>query len=350
MSNEIHIQKFEQKIQTSKTELKQRLAAASTPEDLEKIRTTWLGRNGTLHELTAIFKAMSAEARKILGPLFQEFKEEANTAITNAKQKLERQEIEQTLAKDSNFDVTAYQPDQARGSLHPLTLLNQKIEDIFISMGYTIARGPEAETEFYNFEALNIPANHPARDMMDTLWLDHPGLLLRTHTSTVQIHAMEQRKPPMAVASVGRVYRYEATDATHDFMFNQVEALVIDNNIALTHLLGTLKTFFNSFFSRSSLEVRFRPGYFPFVEPGLEFDISCPFCTTGCSVCKYSRWMEMGGAGLVHPNVLHCTKIDTQKYSGFAFAVGVSRLAMLTYAIPDVRLLASGSIDFLSQF
>ena len=217
-------------------------------------------------------------------------------------------------------------------------------------MGYQIVEGPEVETEYYNFEALNIPKNHPARDIMDTLWLTMPGYLLRTHTSTVQVHSMETKKLPLAIIAPGRVFRHEATDATHDFQFNQIEGVVIAENISLTHLLGTIKAFFRTLFNKEDLELKIRPDYFPFVEPGLEISISCPFCTEGCSLCKKTRFIEMGGAGLVHPNVLECSEINSKKYTGFAFGLGVDRIAMLMYGINDIRLFSTSKLEFLKQF
>ena len=322
---------------------------ANSIELLESVRAAFFGRNGSFSILTADFKELSAEDRKKVGPLLQAAKQNGLEQLEAKKLSLEQELVAAKLADDAYFDVTAYQPDSLRGSLHPITQITRTIEAIFSSMGYEIVRGPEVETEYYNFEALNIPKNHPARDMWDTLWLNQPGSLLRTHTSAVQVRMMEQRQPPYAIASAGRVYRHEATDATHDFVFHQVEALVIAEGIALTHLLGTVKTFLQALFN-TNIHIRVRPSYFPFVEPGVEVDFSCPFCKEGCSICKQSKWIEMGGAGLVHPNVLECSGIDSQQYSGFAFGMGLSRLAMLYYQIPDVRLFGSGKIDFLAQF
>ena len=212
---------------------------------------------------------------------------------------------------------------------------------------------PEVDTDYYNFEALNIPKEHPARDMHDTFWLSkayHQPLLMRTHTSSVQAHAMETRRPPIAVGIPGRCYRHEATDASHDFMFMQCEILMIDKNISLSNLFATAKQFLSALFGKQDMTIRVRPGYFPFVEPGVEIDVSCPFCKTGCGVCKKTRWLEICGAGLVHPNVLKASNINPQEYSGFAFGFGLTRLVMLKYGINDIRLLHSNKIDFLKQF
>jgi len=210
--------------------------------------------------------------------------------------------------------------------------------------------GPEVETSHYNFEALNIPADHPARDMQDTFWLTLPGRLLRTQTSNVEIRTMEQQKPPFAIVSPGRVYRNEATDASHDFMFTQLECLVVDKHVSLSNLLGTVQLFLQRVFGREDLKIRARPGYFPFVEPGVEIDASCLFCTHGCSICKKTTWIELLGSGLTHPNVLRACNLDPEEYTGFAFGMGIERLAMLKYGITDIRLFHSGSLAFLKQF
>ena len=217
-------------------------------------------------------------------------------------------------------------------------------------MGYKIAEGPELETEFYNFTALNIPEYHPARDIQDTFWLKIPGMLMRTQTSSVQIHEMAKKDLPIAILASGRCYRNEATDASHDFVFMQVEGLLIDKKISLANLLATLKTCLRAIFDKDDLEIRVRPGYFPFVEPGLEIDVLCPFCKSGCSVCKKTKWIEIVGAGLVHPNVLKHGGLDPKEYTGFAFGFGLTRLVMLKYGINDIRLLNSGKLEFLQQF
>lgn len=236
------------------------------------------------------------------------------------------------------------------GHVHPITLAIAKISDIFYKMGFDTVDGPELEDEWHNFDALNVPKDHPARDMQDTFWLKLPGHLLRTHTSSVQIRHMTSHKPPFAICAPGRVYRNEATDATHDFIFNQVEMLLVDKNVSIANLLGLIEVFLRALFNNPELKVRVRTSYFPFVEPALEVDMSCPFCSAGCSICKKTRWIEMGGAGLVHPNVLTACKIDPEQWSGCAFGFGLERLIMLKTQISDVRLLKTGKIDFLKQF
>ncbi|HEX4068823.1 MAG TPA: phenylalanine--tRNA ligase subunit alpha, partial [Candidatus Babeliales bacterium] len=223
-------------------------------------------------------------------------------------------------------------------------------EDIFISMGYNIVDGPEVENEYYNFDSLNIPADHPARDADDSFFLEKKGMMLRTQCSSIQARAMENSQPPIAIFAPGRVYRQEATDQTHDFLFTQAEILLVDKNISVSNLLATAHAFLRKIFDNDTLDIRVRPGFFPFVEPGLEIDISCPFCQNGCSVCKHTRWIEILGTGIVHPNVLRANKIDPHIYSGFAFGMGIERIAMIKYGINDIRLFHSSKIKFLNQF
>ena len=339
-----------EEIKELQEECLQHLKNVTTLDELEHFRITFLSRQGKIAQLMPQLKELSLEEKQIVGPAVNLFKQKIQQAFEEKQKALQNELLKQNLTKQKNFDVTAYIPQAQRGSLHPLTHVYTHIQNIFVSMGFSIAYGPEVETEYYNFEALNIPQDHPARDMWDTFWLDVPGLLLRTHTSSVQVHTMATHELPFAVIAPGRAYRHEATDATHDFMFNQVEGLVIAENISLAHLLGTIQAFFRTFFAKETLEIRVRPSYFPFVEPGIEVDISCPFCQNGCSLCKKTRWIEIGGAGLVHPNVLKCSNIDIKHYTGFAFGFGIDRLAMLQYRINDIRLFTGGKVDFLKQF
>lgn len=239
-----------------------------------------------------------------------------------------------------------------KGSLHPITISINKISEIFTNMGFDLASGPEIETEFYNFDALNVPSHHPSRDMQDTFWIDSKkGILPRTHTSSVQIRFMEENSPPIRVASVGRVFRNEATDATHDFQFYQVEGLMVDEKTSLANLRFVLSSFFSQFFE-NEVSVRMRPSYFPFVEPGVEIDMSCFKCGgDGCGTCKNTGWIEIMGAGMVHPNVLKNAGLkDSEKYQGFAFGGGLDRFIMLKYGVDDIRLLYSGDLRFINQF
>lgn len=339
-----------EKIASIQKQFTSELAAASAADAVETIRIRYLGRNGLITELMHILKELNLEEKKEYGPQLNELRTSAHHAIEAKKEALLQQAIEALAQSKANFDVTAYTPSYSKGSLHPYTHMIEKIEDIFMSMGYTRAEGPEVEEPSYNFDALNIPPSHPARDLHDTFWLDLPNRLLRTHTSSVQIRTMRQQKPPIAIFTPGRAFRHEATDATHDFIFMQCEGLLVDKNISLSNLIATLKSFMQALFGKQTMEIRVRPSYFPFVEPGLEVDIACPFCEDGCSLCKRTRWIELGGAGLVHPHVLRHCGIDPEVYSGFAFGLGIDRLAMLKYGIPDIRLLRSGKIDFLNQF
>jgi len=242
--------------------------------------------------------------------------------------------------------------DVSSGHLHPISLVLLEINKIFSDLGFTVASGPEIETEFYNFDALNIPEHHPARDMWDTFWLKplNARKLLRTHTSPVQVRFMEKNKPPIRIIAPGKVFRHEATDATHEAQFYQLEGLVVGENISVANLKWTLETMFEKLFGKK-MNIRLRPSYFPFVEPGFEMDMSCFKCEgRGCSTCKNTGWIEIGGSGMVHPKVLESAGVDSKKYSGFAFGYGVDRIAMLKYGIDDVRLLYQGDLRLVNQF
>lgn len=336
---------LEKKIKKVEKEALSAIKKAKSLETLENARIEFLGRKGALTELMAQLKELSPDKKRIIGPQLQELKKDLNQAYEEKKASLET-----TKKTDIQFDVTAYTPNQPEGSLHIYTKIIDHLSEIFTSMGYAIVDGPEVETEYYNFTTLNIPKDHPARDSHDTFWLFQPDRLLRTHTSSVQAHAMEERNAPLAIFAPGRAYRNEATDATHGFMFTQGECLFIDKNVSMSNLLATAQTFLQAFFETHDLKIRVRPGYFPFVEPGVEIDASCPFCSNGCSICKKTGWIELLGAGLVHPNVLKTSGIDTKIYNGFAFGFGIERLAMIKYGINDIRLFHSASIPFLKQF
>lgn len=241
--------------------------------------------------------------------------------------------------------------EKSKGHLHPLTQVMREIVDSFTAMGFEVADGPEVESEHYNFDALNVPKDHPARDMQDTFWVKGvPQTVLRTHTSAVQVHYMETHEPPFKIIVPGKVYRYEATDATHETQFHQIEGLIVGEGVNLAHLEYTLDEFFKRLYGADA-KVRMRPSYFPFVEPGVEIDVSCMKCNgAGCNVCKQTGWIEVMGAGVVHPNVLQAGGIDPRKYRGIAFGVGVDRLVMLKYGIDDVRLLYAGDLRLVNQF
>lgn len=315
--------------------------------ELETFRLQHISRQGSIAELFVTLKKLDADQKRMIGPELNKLKQSMNKLFEEKKQSLFEQKLKAAQEKQKHFDVTINKPTE-HGSLHPYTLVTEEIQNIFMSMGYQVADGPELETEFFNFTALNVPQDHPAREESDTFWIDNDHLL-RTQTSTVQIKTMQSQKPPIAIIAPGRTMRNEATDASHDFMFMQFEGLFIDKNVSISNLLATLKSFLTQFFGKD-VKLRVRPGYFPFVEPGLEIDASCPFCKKGCSVCKKTKWIELMGSGLVHPNVLKHCNVDPQEYSGFAFGFGLTRLVMLKYQIPDIRLLHSGNIEFLKQF
>lgn len=334
-------------VQELKKSLLSKLQAITNNEQLEQFRLKHLTRQGTIAELFVNLKDLDPEQKRIMGPELNALKKEINAQFDQQKNEIFQRKLHVAQEKEKNFDVTISKPHQ-KGTLHPYTLVTEEIQNIFTTMGFSVADGPEMETDFFNFTALNVPDHHPAREESDTFWIDNEHLL-RTQTSTVQIKTMLNQKPPIAIIAPGRVMRNEATDASHDFMFMQFEGLYIGKNVSIANLLATLKSFLTEFFG-DDIKLRVRPGYFPFVEPGLEIDASCPFCKKGCSVCKKTRWIELMGAGLVHPHVLKHCKLDPKKYSGFAFGFGLTRLVMLKYQIPDLRLLHSGNIDFLKQF
>lgn len=326
------------------------LKNASDEHALEQVRVAFLGRHGHLAELMKQLKDLSVDDKRIVGPQLNQLKIDLETSYQKRQQELFAAQVARVHAHHKDFDVTAYRRTELPARIHIYSQIIQELEDIFISMGYEVLDGKEIETDYYNFEALNIALDHPARDMHDTFWLNVPGMLMRTHTSTVQAHAMEQKKAPLAVFAPGRVYRNEALDASHECMFMQAECVFIDKDVSVSNLMATAQTFLQHLFHKEDLKIRVRPGYFPFVEPGLEIDVSCPFCSKGCSTCKKTGWIELLGSGLIHPNVLRMSGINPEMYSGFAFGLGVERLAMIRHGIDDIRLFHSSNLSFLDQF
>jgi phenylalanyl-tRNA synthetase alpha chain len=322
-------------------------AAGSSPAAVEGVRVRFLGKKG---ELTALLKglgALSAEDRPAAGQAIHAVKVRIEAALEEAVAVATSRARAEGLAR-GRIDVTLPARRPVRGSLHPVTRTRRDLESIFRSMGFTVETGPEVEDDVHNFEALNLPPGHPARDATDTFYLVG-GLLLRTHTSPVQIRTMEALAPPIRMICPGRVYRKDL-DATHLPMFHQLEALVVDEGISLADLKGTCEAVWSRFFG-ASVAVRLRPGYFPFVEPGCEFDVSCRVCGgTGCRVCKGTGWIELGGAGMVHPAVFEAVGIDSERYTGFAFGLGIDRIAMMRHGIDDLRLLIENDVRFLEQF
>ena len=332
--------------------LQKELAVAHDAKSLEAVKISFLGRKGYVAQLLSSLKDAPLEQKPILGVQINAFKELVCSTIQARADLLLQSSLEADKIAREGFDVTAMLPQKdVLGNLHFYTKFYEEIEDIFISMGFELFEGPEVETDYFNFTALNIGPDHPARDMYDTLWLKgETNQLLRTHTSPVQIRAMKAKGAPLAGVAVGRVFRHEAVDATHEVVFSQCEGILVDKNIGLPALLGVAKTFLERLFAKNNLDIRVRPGFFPFVVPGIEIDMKCVFCKKGCSICKQSGWIEVFPGGLIHPLVLEAVNIDTQKYSGFAFGFGVERLAMLRHQIHDVRLFKSGDARFSASF
>jgi phenylalanyl-tRNA synthetase alpha chain len=330
-------------------EARQRIGACPDSATLKDIEREYVGKKGVVAEMLAEIPRLEAAERKAHGQRANALKQSILEAVATRQAELDAEALAAARRAD-DFDPTLPPPRAPRGSLHPITQVTRELEDLFLSMGYEVLDGPEVELDLYNFEALNITRDHPARDSQDTFYCDEIGtLVLRTHTSPVQVRAMENRTPPFRVIAPGRVFRQETTDASHDHTFYQMEGLVVGKDISVAHLIGAMKTLLRGIFGRD-LDVRLRPGHFPFVEPGFELDTRCPFCQSGCSVCKRTTWIELLPCGLVHPNVLRAGGVDPEEWSGFAFGLGLSRLVMLRYDIDDVRHLLDGDVRFLEQF
>ena len=330
------------------TDAKNQVANSQNETEIEAIRVKYLGKKG---ELTAILKQMgslSPEERPKMGALVNEAKQELEELISVKKKELKSAEQQKKLAEET-IDITLPHKEIKPGKLHPLNTVLDDMINIFQSMGFDVVDGPEVETDHYNFECLNVPADHPARDMQDTFYLAE-NLLLRTQTSAAQIRTMENRKPPIRVICPGRVFRADEVDATHSPVFHQIEGLVVDKGVTMCDLKGVLEEFAHEIYG-SDTKVKFRPSFFPFTEPSVEVDVTCSECGgKGCRVCKGSGWIEILGAGMVHPNVLRSCGIDPEEYSGFAFGIGLDRLTTTRYKISDIRLLFENDKRFLDQF
>ena len=326
------------------------LAAVKVASDLpalDQVRVQYLGKKGELTQLLKSLGKLSNEERPAAGAAINAAKVIVAAALDSSKALMEQTAINAKLA-DETIDVSLPGRGVENGGLHPVTRTLERIEKFFREVGYDVVEGPEIEDDYHNFEALNIPAHHPARAMHDTFYID-PTTVLRTHTSPVQVRVMESTSPPIRIICPGRVYRCDS-DVTHTPMFHQVEGLLVDKNISFPDLKGTIVEFLRVFFERP-LEVRFRPSYFPFTEPSAEFDMECVMCNgKGCRVCSNTGWLEVGGCGMVHPKVFESSNIDTEEYTGFAFGVGVERLAMLRYGVNDLRLFFENDQRFLDQF
>lgn len=324
------------------------LTAAQDLKDLDAVRVKYLGKKG---ELTAILKQMgklSAEERPVIGQLANQVRAQIEERLEETKTNLKAHLLDQRLATET-LDVTMPGKRSVLGKKHPITIVLDELKEIFIGMGFDVAQGPEVELDYYNFEALNIPKDHPARDTQDTFYIND-NVVLRTQTSPIQIRVMEKQKPPIRIIAPGRVYRSDALDATHSPLFHQVEGLVVDKNITMADLKGTLEVFVKRLYGEESV-VRFRPHHFPFTEPSAELDVQCFNCHgEGCRLCKGEGWIEILGCGMVHPKVLENCGIDPEEYSGFAFGMGLERLVMRRYNIDDLRLFYENDARFLNQF
>jgi phenylalanyl-tRNA synthetase alpha chain len=334
------------------TESQAAITQVTTLADLEQVKAKYLGKQGALTEQMKQLGKATAEERPKLGAAINEVKQQVEALLNAQRDAIQNRELNARLAEEA-IDVTLPGRGMGRGGLHPVTRTQQRIEALFRSIGFDVADGPEIEDDFHNFTALNTPEKHPARSMHDTFYLeagkDEQGLLLRTHTSPIQVRYMETHKPPIKIIAPGRVYRVDS-DATHSPMFHQLEGLWIAEDVSFADLKGVVQDFLQNFFERDDLKVRFRPSFFPFTEPSAEIDMSCVFCKTGCRVCSQTGWLEIAGSGMVHPNVLKHVGIDSEKYIGFAFGMGIDRLAMLRYGVNDLRLFFENDLRFLRQF
>ncbi len=317
------------------------IASATTLEDLTLIKSKYIGKKSRITEVMSSMKNLSIEEKREIGTICNRLKNEIA--------KMVRAKNEELISKSTfKFDLTM-PVNEAKGSLNPITIVGKEVCDILQKMGFTIVSGPEIEDEYHNFDALNIPSSHPARDMQDTYWTSS-GRLLRTHTSPCQVRAMEKYGAPLRIAAPGRCFRNEDIDACHENTFFQLEGMVIDKDVSISNLLYVMKGILSEVFSKE-VEVRLRPGYFPFVEPGFELDVKCLICNgKGCPTCKGSGWLELCPCGMVHPNVLKLSNINPDEYSGFAFGIGLTRLAMMKYHINDIRILNSCDLEELNQF
>ena len=342
---------MEEKIEELKREAAEAVKkAAKNLNDLNEIRVNYLGKKGEITGLLRGLGQLSKEDRPRIGQIVNEARQQLEALIADKNEELKTKELESRLASEK-IDVTLPGRQAPLGHLHPLTLTLNRIKDIFMTMGFSVEEGPEIERDYFNFEALNLPKDHPARDMQDSFYITEE-ILMRTQTSPVQARTMQSHEPnsPIRMIAPGRVYRRDDYDATHSPMFTQVEGLVIDKGISLADLKGTLELFLHQIFNEN-VGVRFRPSFFPFTEPSAEVDISCVMCHgKGCRVCKGTGWLEILGAGMVHPHVLEMSGYDPKKVSGFAFGLGVERIAMLSYGVDDLRLFYDNDMRFLRQF
>lgn len=339
---------MKQQLENIRIAAEEALKSASSLQDLDNVRVQYLGKKG---ELTAVLKQMgglSAEERPVIGQIANEVREKITAEIEARKAEIQAAEQEKQLQNET-IDVTLPGKTEALGHKHPLSIVLDEVKEIFLGMGFDVAEGPEVEWDHYNFEALNIPKDHPARDTQDTFYITE-NMLLRTQTSPVQIRVMEKKEPPIRIIAPGRVYRSDAVDATHSPLFHQIEGLVVDEGITMGDLKGTLETWARKLYGEDT-NIRLRPHHFPFTEPSCEIDISCFKCGgVGCPMCKNEGWIEILGGGMVHPKVLENGGVDPEKYSGFAFGIGLERIVMFRFGLDDMRMLYENDMRFLEQF
>ena len=336
------------KISEMSEAVKKKLGEIKTLQELQDLKVKYLGKKGEVTSMLKGLGGMAPEERPVFGQKVNQLREELEKAMERRERDVKEKMMEQRLAKEK-IDVTMPGKNIELGSVHPITQVIQEVEEIFLGMGYSIADGPEVETAVYNFDKLNTPADHPARDLQDTFYITE-DVILRTQTSPVQARVMEQQKPPIKIICPGAVYRSDTLDATHSPVFHQIEGLVVDKNITMSDLKGTLEMFAKNCLGQNT-KVRFRPHHFPFTEPSAEADVSCFVCGgKGCRICKQEGWIELLGCGMVHPKVLENCGIDSNEYSGFAFGFGVERIAMAKFGIDDLRLLYENDVRFLRQF
>lgn len=341
---------MKERVENLKKEIKEKIEKVISLKELNDLKVEYLGKKGPINELSSMMKELSVDEKKEFGRILNELKAEVGTLFDTAREALEEKELNEKLEREK-IDITLPSSKIHVGSVHPITKVIEEIEDLFVSMGYDVVEGPEIEEDLYNFEKLNLPKGHPARDAQDSFYITEE-MLLRTQTSPVQARTMDANleKTPIRVICPGKVYRRDDDDATHSHQFTQIEGLVVGENISLSHLKGTLEEVAKKLFGEDR-EVRFRPSFFPFTEPSLEVDVSCFKCGgSGCSICKGTGWIEILGSGMVHPNVLKGCGYDPEKYTGFAFGMGPERIAMLKYGIHDIRNFYINDLRFLEDF
>ena len=339
---------MKEQLETMRSSAQEELKACKDARELDAVRVKYLGKKGAITGILKQMGKLSAEERPVMGQLANTVRADIESAIKEKQTALQEAALAETLQAET-IDITMPGKKQTLGSLHPLTQVEQEIKEIFLGMGFEVADGPEVEYDYYNFEALNLPPDHPARDTQDTFYVTD-NILLRTQTSSVQVHVMEQKKPPIRVIAPGRVYRSDAVDATHSPLFHQIEGLVVDKGITMADLKGTLELLMQRLYG-DDCKIRLRPHHFPFTEPSAEVDVMCFNCYgKGCRLCKNEGYIELLGAGMVHPKVLEGCGIDSSVYSGFAFGLGLERIVMRRYNIQDMRLLFENDYRFLTQF